>query len=136
MSAGWLSKLNPNQNRLRDRFFEYSYSHEGENLEEYVLLDINEGIEPVAKIFSRSEIGAIIDSFDFLSDENYYPDYSSFWEFIEELNSTMFDVEDDIDIIVEEMIRYMFNDGKLVRLILVGDLPSVSPPPLIKPSRY
>lgn len=134
MSASWLIKLTPSQNLLRDRLLEYSYLEE-DGLEEYVLLDINEGIEPIAKIFSRSEIEAIIDSFDFLSDEEYYRDYSSFWEFIEK--NVLFGVEDDIDLVVEELIGFMFNDGKPVRLILVGDLPSVSPPQtLIKPNRY
>ena len=128
MSGSWMFKLTPSQNLLRDRLFEYSYLQEGE-LEEYVLLDISDDIEPIAKIFSKSLIGATIDAFDYLSDTIEYTEGSSFWEVIEKLvadGTLEFDTEDEIKDIAEELIDYMMWRNDQERLIITEYLPKVS----------
>lgn len=155
MSGSWLNELTPSQNELRKRLLEYSYSQEGEELEEYTLDSFDVRMKPIAKIFSKSRIGAVINAFDYLSDIKYYPNESSFWTYIEDqksrpslffiddlgirrLSGCVFSVEDETETIAEDLIEFMFDDDihKRIMMTSLRNLPSIFPSQtLIKPTR-
>jgi hypothetical protein len=155
MSGSWLNELTPSQNELRKRLLEYSYSQEGEELEEYTLDSFDVRMKPIAKIFSKSRIGAVINAFDYLSDIKYYPNESSFWKYINDQKVTpyifaiddlgrrymprsIFSIDDEIETIAENMIEFMFDDDidKRIMITPLRNLPSIFPSQtLIKPTR-